>query len=181
MAWTLDYFAYGSNMSYRRIVARIGWCEVIGVARLVGWRIAFNKRGRDGSSKCNAQRTGVNRDHLLGVIYRIDIEQRSVLDEIEGAGVGYSAHTARAHHGTARADVMLYVASPDYIDHDAAPFDWYLDFVLHGAREHGLPDEYVAQIAQAPTQPDPNPERRARNQQILSMSPQGLFTSTKSQ
>ena len=48
-----NYFAYGSNMSSLRLRERIPSARSLGAARLAGWRLAPNKRGRDGSGKAN--------------------------------------------------------------------------------------------------------------------------------
>ena len=42
---------------------------------------------------------------------------------------------------------------------DPVPFDWYCALVLEGAREHGLPEAYVAELASQRCKRDP---RRAR-------------------
>ena len=48
-----------------------------------------------------------------------------------------------------RQKVLTYLATPDYIDDGLQPYGWYKDFVLAGSREHGLPQEYIAQYIQS--------------------------------
>jgi gamma-glutamylcyclotransferase len=43
------------------------------------------------------------------------------------------------------------------------PYDWYKALVIAGAREHGLPADYIAALAAAPAKPDPDKIRAARN------------------
>ena len=88
MSRFIEYFAYGSNLSYARLAARIGRCAVLGTAELRGFRLEFHKRGADGSAKCNAHRTDYHADSVLGVIYVISEVQKSVLDRYEGVGFG---------------------------------------------------------------------------------------------
>ena len=161
------YLGYGSNLSYRRIVARIGWCEIVGVAAIDGWCLGFNKRGTDGSAKCNALDTGIAEHRLMGIVYRIDATQKRQLDHYEGVGFGYKTHVMTARLQQRTLDVLLYIATPDHIDSGLAPYSWYRDFVLSGAVEHGLPRQYTDAIAAVVVQPDPDADRDAGNRQIL--------------
>jgi hypothetical protein len=47
------YFAYGSNLSSEQKECRTGTIREARRARLDGYRIAFNKRGGDGTGKAN--------------------------------------------------------------------------------------------------------------------------------
>jgi hypothetical protein len=41
-------------------------------------------------------------------------------------------------------EVITYIAATDAIRGGLAPYNWYKAFVEAGAREHGLPQDYVA-------------------------------------
>ena len=167
MSDVIHYLGYGSNLSYRRIVARIGWCEIVGVAAIDGWCLDFNKRGTDGSAKCNALNTGIAEHRLLGIVYRIDAAQKRQLDYYEGVGFGYETHITTARLQQRALEVLLYVAMPDHIDSGLAPYSWYRDFVLAGAVEHRLPRPYTDEIAAVAVQTDPDADRDATNRQLL--------------
>ena len=77
------YFAYGSNMSLRRLRRRVPAAEVIGTAALAGHTLRFHKAGRDGSAKCDAFFTGSRRDTIHGVVFRIDAAGKRALDRVE--------------------------------------------------------------------------------------------------
>ncbi len=105
--------------------------------------------------------------HVWGVIFEILDDQKPALDRIEGLGRGYdqvrlpvTTPDGETHHA------WLYRADPSAIDPDIVPFRWYVDLVLAGAREHGLPDDYVRRhIVGHPRRPrrQPGPEApRAR-------------------
>lgn len=47
------YFAYGSNMSRKRLMSRLGKVEDVGIATLEGYKISFNKVSNDGTGKTN--------------------------------------------------------------------------------------------------------------------------------
>jgi gamma-glutamylcyclotransferase len=158
---TINYFAYGSNMSSRRLKARVAGARIRCTARLVGYRLCFQKIGRDGSAKCDAEPTVGAEEIVYGVVYRIPSEQRPRLDACEGLGQGYRAAKVRllCDNGD-ELTAFCYLATR--IDPTLRPFDWYREHVLRGAREHGLPSAYRAVIAAVPIWLDRDLGRRER-------------------
>jgi gamma-glutamylcyclotransferase len=131
-------FAYGSNMHAERMRARVPSAVSRGRAWVAGRRLVFNKRGRDGSAKANLS---VDPEGgVWGVVWEVEATALAGLDPYEG---GYERIRASAEtdDGT-RLEVEVYVS--EQLTDDATPFDWYMDHVLHGARAHGLPAEYLA-------------------------------------
>lgn len=159
----LLYFAYGSNMSGPRLAARVQGLRTIGVASLAGHRLAFHKRGRDGSGKCDIAPAAQGR--VWGVVFDMPAAQRSALDRHEGLGRGYELKTVEL---TLAGDRLLtafcYYAT--HVDPALQPYDWYRAHVLHGAREHRLPHDYVAAIGAVTAIPDPDAERARRERAI---------------
>ena len=43
-------------------------------------------------------------------------------------------------------DAVTYVAKPESLGPEGRPNDGYLGTILNGAREHGLPEEYIKSI-----------------------------------
>ena len=150
---TILYFAYGSNMSTRRLVARVPSARAISVAMLRGHRLAFHKIGKDGSAKCDVASTGDPNDVVHGVVYAIPCSEKSTLDKIEGLGYGYAEKevVVLSESGEAFEAVTYYATN---IDASLKPADWYLEHVLRGAREHGLPAEYIRKIEAIESIPD---------------------------
>jgi gamma-glutamylcyclotransferase len=162
------YFAYGSNLSLARIGARIDSPAVVAQAALRHHRLAFHKCGRDGSAKCDAFHTGEAGDRVLGIVYRIDARQRARLDDVEGLGRGYDVKQVMvqlAQGGVAEA--FTYFATR--IDDRLRPFDWYKAHVLHGAREHGLPADYVASLAAVEAVTDADAGRRTQELSLYAL------------
>ncbi|GAA5188679.1 gamma-glutamylcyclotransferase family protein [Ferrimonas gelatinilytica] len=157
------YYAYGSNMSSRRLAARVAGARRLGALALAGYQLRFHKVGQDGSGKCDAFYTGDPRHRLWGALYWIDDLAKATLDRIEGVGQGY-CHRSLLLPGEGAPTAFLYVATRH--DFSLQPFDWYQAHVLQGARELGLPLSYQAQIAQTPSVEDPDAERRDRQQAI---------------
>ena len=152
------YFAYGSNLSSRRLRApdRAPSAILVGRAELGRHALRLHKRGSDGSAKCDAFDTGRESDRVLGVVYRISLQEEAALDRVEGLGVGYDrvkvgVKTEARSCAVSSCEVMTYVARPSHIDPTLIPFDWYMKLVLEGAREHGLAESYIELLAAIPT------------------------------
>jgi len=155
------YFAYGSNMSSRRLKQRLSSARPVSVATLPRHRLCWHKQGRDGSGKCDAAHTGDDSHAVVGVLYRVSAEQRSLLDRIEGVGVGYVVMDIRLMLSSGEfAQAFTYQATQ--IDTSALPFFWYKTHVLQGAYEHDLPADYIAQLEAIPALEDPDRERHRR-------------------
>lgn len=144
------YFAYGSNMSSRRLRRRIPSARPIEIARLDGHRLAWHKKGGDGSGKCDIPEAEGD-EVVYGVLYTFDPVHKPILDRFEGLGSGYGEKQVDLWLPD-RGDVvsaMTYYAL--VIDPTYVPYDWYRDHVLIGAREHRLPEHYVRLIENVPT------------------------------
>ena len=84
------YFSYGSNMSSKRLQARTPSARFLTVASLSHHDLRFHKRSRDGSSKCDADETGDESHKIIGVVFEIADVEKSILDQYDGLGRGYS-------------------------------------------------------------------------------------------
>lgn len=152
-------FTYGSNMSARRLRARVPSARCVAVATLARHQLRFHKRSReDGSAKCDAFYTRNPEDRVVGVIYDIDAAEKGVLDRFEGLGHGYdeTVVTATTHAGE-RLDAQIYTATD--IAESLIPYRWYHYHVLVGARENDFPRDYIEAIERTPVREDPDPER----------------------
>jgi hypothetical protein len=162
---TFLYVAYGSNLHPLRLAERTPSCRAVGVATLVGYELRFHKRSLmsdDGSGKCDAYATGRPEDAVHGAVYRIDARELAALDAAEGRGYGYERVTAQVGGAGGNLAVQLYVAQPDWIDPGLAPYDWYLELVVRGARHHGLPAAYRRRLAGTRAIRDPDARRSER-------------------
>lgn len=158
----LNYLAYGSNLHPQRLLARVPSAQVVDTVELPGWCVCFHKRGRDQSAKCNLLFTGENHDRAWGIVYGIAIAEKPELDRVEGPG--YTEQTI-AVNGVG--DVFYYAANEGWIDDRLLPYCWYHDFVVHGAKYHGLPKDYIEWLQQQPFKVDEDRQRRSLNRAIL--------------
>ena len=153
-------FCYGSNMSRRRLQARVPSARFVAVAELPAHRLRFHKSARDGSAKCDAEDTGNPEDRVIGVVYEIADAEKPDLDRHEALGFGYDEKQVELRTGTGSLQAWMYYATR--INDSLKPFHWYKDHVLIGARENRLPADYIAQIEAVESINDPKPERHAR-------------------
>lgn len=140
------YFAYGSNLSMDRKECRTGRIRAADVACLPGYRLAFNKRGGNGEVYANIVPDADA--EVWGVIYRCSPEAMDELDRCEGVEGGhYTREPVEVITESGNTVLAVaYVAGPDHICEDGRPSDRYLSLILDGARQHGLPKEYVRRI-----------------------------------
>ncbi len=154
-------FAYGSNMSSARLKARVPSARKLGRGALHQHRLRFHKRGADGSAKANAFYTGDTADIVHGVLFEIDENELQDLDRAE-PGYERSSLNIDVVSGAGPSSADVYRAKPESIVETLLPFDWYLQLVITGAHEHGLPDDYCTQLQSIKSTPDRQRENMGR-------------------
>lgn len=156
-------FAYGSNLCLERMLARAQHARVVAVGSVAGHALRWHKTGRDGSGKCDAWASGDEADVVWGAVYEMPAGDKRALDRFEGLGEHYDWKTVRVRtREGGDVEAGMYVAAPRWIAAGARPWRWYLDHVLAGARQHGLPEDYVAELERTPADDDPDRGRHAR-------------------
>ena len=127
----------------------------------------------DGSGKCNLCPVSREGARAHGVLWRVPGSGFAVLDEIEGCGYGYERIEVEVLGAAGGVRAFTYVAEACEALHACAPYDWYLAFVLDGAREHGLPWEYLTALSAQPVRTDHDLDRAQRERAVLA-EPVGL-------
>lgn len=157
---TFNYFAYGSNMSTRRLRARTPSARVIGVASLAGRRLAFHKVStKDGSGKCDVIEAGSG--SVTGVLFEIEQGEKADLDRIEGLNHGYREESVTVELASGAIErATTYVATNT--NPELKPFTWYKQHVIEGAREANLPASYIEALEAVPAIKDPDKAREAK-------------------
>ncbi len=156
------YFAYGSNMSKARILERVPSARKMDTARLPAHRLAFHKVGmRDGSGKCDIDPANDPASVVIGVVYRIDPQDKVRLDRIEGLGAGYMEVFVTVFLESGETvDAFTYRATK--IDKKLTPFSWYKEHVIRGALENNFPEDYITFLRTVESTADPDNARHAR-------------------
>ena len=158
---TITYFAYGSNMSLKRLQKRVSSAEPIERAVLRCHRLAFHKVSRkDGSGKCDIP-PAKESDKVWGRLYHINAEEKELLDCYEGLGRGYDNKcvTVELDCGTSVCAVTYYVADESKINPSLKPYTWYKKHVLVGAKEARLPPDYIKKIEEVKDKKNCDKER----------------------
>ena len=141
----LLYFAYGSNMYRKRLSDRIGSADKWDNGTVSKKQLSFNKLGQDGSGKANLI------DHqdkkAYGVIYRVNEADMIKLDRFE---VGYERKTLDVQSdNNGYVNVISYLANN--LNYFINPNKGYLDYIVKGAEEHGLKQNYIDSLKTIPT------------------------------
>jgi gamma-glutamylcyclotransferase (GGCT)/AIG2-like uncharacterized protein YtfP len=141
----------------------------LGVGYVEKHKLTFDKisRGtRQNSGKCDMEATGLDADRVYGVLFSIAVEDEASLDREEGLDRGYRKdRQVRVTTADGEKTAVAYIATEK--DPTLLPYDWYRDFVVEGALEHGLPEDYVTWLRTFQSQPDPDRRRREENERIL--------------
>lgn len=143
------YFAYGSNMKRTQMASRTGPIrdgdEAPRLALLRGYRFGFTVRSTDDLIYANITLSAPD-ELVRGVLYRCGPAGMSILDDYEA---GYERRQVTVTDEAGRQyEATVYVSLPECTVEPGLPTVRYRDIVLAGAREWGLPAEYIQRIAE---------------------------------
>jgi hypothetical protein len=116
---------------------------------------------RDKSGKGDMAFTGSETDELYGVVFSIDESEKSNLDSAEGLGSGYE-ETKIDVEGITEGPLRVVAYYATNINEDLKPYHWYKGQTVDGAKEHGLPPDYIKKIEAFESITDPDPEREKK-------------------
>ncbi|WHI46932.1 gamma-glutamylcyclotransferase family protein [Microbulbifer sp. VAAF005] len=164
----MRYFAYGSNMSRPRLKERVPSAVRIGVFALIEHCLCFHKVSKkDGSGKCDALFTRDPGDYVIGALFEISDSEKGALDRVEGLGYGYQEK--RVWVTDAKGDSLeAFTYYATNTDPSLQPYSWYLYHVIYGAKEIGVPADYLKKLEATKSIEDPDRERDARERAIYS-------------
>lgn len=139
------YFAYGALLSPRRLRRHCPGATTLGRARLPDYQLAFTRYSSHEKGGVADIVPQADAD-VWGALYEIDELCLPALDEYEGTPRAYRRETVLVidDEGVER-EAFAYVANRTG---EFAPSRQYLGILVQGAREHGLPEEYVRAIEQ---------------------------------
>jgi gamma-glutamylcyclotransferase len=137
-------FAYGSNLASSEMEA---WCpeaRFAGVARLLGHRLALLRRSiRWGGGAVDI--VPAPGEEVWGALYELPNGALDRLDAKEGEGWAYRRTDVEVEHDGRRLAAAAYEVIEKEPDEVPATPE-YVAVILQGARERGLPEEYVARL-----------------------------------
>ena len=137
------YFAYGSNMNRAQMLSRAGQILEEQPARLENYELAFDKKARGGAATANIHLAPGKTVH--GVLYNVPEAVYRNLDRFEGVPEHYRRIEVQVTNGAGqKVAAQAYIATK--VEKGLRPAPHYLQGILEGAKEHGLPAEYMDEI-----------------------------------
>jgi gamma-glutamylcyclotransferase len=131
---------------------------------LPAYRLVFNKLSRDKSGKANLHNDPSAA--VWGVLYSIPDDQLDVLDRGEGKGYRRQSVRLYAMRGTAL-DAWAHIAVAPSTDSTLRPYSWYKQFLVEGAKEHGLPVPYIEALETIAAVEDPDVTRDQERRELM--------------
>jgi gamma-glutamylcyclotransferase (GGCT)/AIG2-like uncharacterized protein YtfP len=141
------YFAYGSNLETKNMKKWLGRVPPSTIARLPDYRLAFNAEGFE-PQEIYANIMPHAGSSVWGVVYECEPEDLKKLDEYEDVDGGYYRR-GRVVVVTIEGERLaadVYLACEGRLCADGQPSTGYCMKIISGAREHGLPRDYIRQI-----------------------------------
>ena len=159
------YFAYGSNLSVRRLKERVSSAKPLGMGWLPEHRLMFHKKSQDGSGKCDIVPSRACT--VFGVLFEIDFNEKEALDKYEGVDHGYLTKACKVQVGEGRCiPAFTYHAAPTHVDDNLKPYSWYLNHVIIGAEEASLLETYVQEVRSTESIQDTDHKREKRERRL---------------
>lgn len=142
-------FAYGSNLHPKQMSRRCPSAQLVGRSRLDRYELGFTRRSSTWGGGV-ADLVPCPAAHVWGALYKLSTQDLDALDAYEGVPTAYK----RQRVSVVAADGTLWqpwayvvVKKAPYV----APAAAYMRAVIDGAREVGLPAEYIALLEAVPT------------------------------
>ena len=173
---TFTYFGYGSNMLTCKLKDRCPSAVPIGICKIKKHSLKFHKVSHanqngipDISGKGDIVPSESETDEVYGVLFKILKTEEKKLDKAEGyPDYGYDKKEIDviSIKGEKYTSVRMYFAND--IDPKKKPYHWYKEQVVQGAKEHGLPEDYIKKIKAVESIPDQDQEREKIQSKHLS-------------
>ena len=153
----MRYVAYGSHLHPLQLLERIESTTFVGTSELVGWTARFTVLGEDGSGKCNLE-PSASSTHVA--VYDIHADDVATLERL----IGPHYEPMNVDMGALGQGTLYYSQRRG---REYAPYEWYKNVVLLGARYHGFPPSALERVESQRAVVDPDHVRRAKMESFL--------------
>jgi gamma-glutamylcyclotransferase len=126
-----------------------------------GYLLSFDKLGRDGSGKATIS-PAASVDHVHGVLFHISVRDLPALDRAEWGYVRQDDFVVSPDGCLEAIQAVTYFAPQDICRSGLVPFDWYLELIRSGQREHGFSENHLEKLSDIPAVQDSDTERSMR-------------------
>ncbi|MCS6936110.1 MAG: gamma-glutamylcyclotransferase [Candidatus Bipolaricaulota bacterium] len=141
------YFAYGSNMNVRRMEDRV---RRRGIERKLGYiqdyKMVFNKLASESKGTGYANIIPQSGAIVYGVLYKLTEKEMKTLDKYERVDEGHYQRKKLEITVEENEQVTAYVYVALRTKEGLRPTQDYLKCIIEGAKENGLPQDYIQQL-----------------------------------
>ncbi|XP_076471431.1 gamma-glutamylcyclotransferase-like [Babylonia areolata] len=135
------YFAYGSNLLRERLILRNPSAQFTAVAKLTDYKLIFVGNGsRWQGGAANIQEA--KGSEVWGAVWHMDTKDIPSLDRQEGRYTAMEVDVRDPKGETFRCRTYQ-LRCPGHWAEPSLPSPQYKDVIVRGARQNGLPEEYV--------------------------------------
>lgn len=132
-------------------------------ARVSGWQLVFDKPGFAGTGEAYANIVPVPRARVYGVLFEVSADDHAHVELTEGVLIGaYQRVTVTATALTTGTRRRCYSLSSPRRAPDTRPTTRYMQVVIDGAEEHGLPSTHIAALRAVEAIPESTASARLR-------------------
>ncbi|HUI26490.1 MAG TPA: gamma-glutamylcyclotransferase [Candidatus Kryptonia bacterium] len=154
-AW---YFAYGSNMQRATFAGRRGISFMRAEpARVGGWRLVFDKPPLFPVGESYANIVPDAGTEVLGVLYEVTADDLAHIDFTEGVPLGNYQRIevpVTSLRPSSNSSQRAFTLTSERRDPQLQPSVRYMNLLIAGALEHGLPADYVDFLRAVPARPE---------------------------
>lgn len=134
------YFAYGSNMEHKQMQKRCPNSKYLMKAQLQGYKFVYD--GYSETRGCAVANIVKDKDNIVwGGLFEVTDECIKMLDKYEGVPTAYQKKTIEVRDEQNNLyKAIVYLREPQKV---GRPSDGYRKILIDGAKDCGLPEEYV--------------------------------------
>jgi hypothetical protein len=152
------YFAYGSNMQTATLRGRRGVDFTRAVpAAVAGWRLVFDKPSLLRLPHAFANVVPEEGAEVLGVAFEVSMDDLAHIEMTEGVPMGNYRRlevAVRPLGAVPDPPASAFTLASERRDPALRPSTRYLELVVAGALEHGLPAAWIASLRAVPAEPE---------------------------
>jgi gamma-glutamylcyclotransferase len=155
MTQTRLYFAYGLNLNLAEMRKKCPSAQVLGPAKLPGYQLGFYGHSSvwDGATESV---TSHPTNEVWGVLYQLSAAAWDTLDGYEDArfdGTGAYFHYPVEVEAANEAVIPATIYEKAVLREPQLPSSEYLSLICQGAKEQGLPENYIALLEDIASKP----------------------------
>lgn len=133
----------------------------VGRAFAHGHMLTFDKLGRDSSGKATIKAASPE-ENIGGVLFHIREDDLAALDRAESGYIRQESFFVLPAGRAVPLAAVTYIAPPEICRNGLSPFDWYLELIRAGLREHGFSQDYTERLSHVQAIADSDRDRSER-------------------